>query len=269
MPIPFGHRCYAGDWRGNSVYARVLRWMKAIHDIAYQRDSILAEYEPKLIQTLNSKPGATANWINNNSRDNKELDPFGSNLFINQEGESTQFLFLSSDATAQHTKAIEDNELKVIKGSGIPELFFGAIATGNHASTDADKQIAIEYINCIRNELTKGTIQLVEQSLKILAFMRFTRAPEVTIQWGNLSLMSENQKAQMISTYASAINMILNNKTISDEGAFYFTKKLFPDFPAEDPKQFIAELNNMGFLNWNSRRKAEGKQSENINNSAG
>jgi len=246
MPIPFGHRCYEGSWRGNSVYARVLRWMKAIHDIAYQRDTILAEYEPKLIQTLNSKEGAVAKWIQNNEEDN-ELDPFGRKLFLNQEGESTQFLFLSSDATAQHTQAIKDNELKVIKGSGIPELFFGALATGNHASTEADKLLALDHIKGIRNELTKGTQQLINQSLKILAFMRFTQPPQVSIQWGNLSLMSENQKAQIISAYASAIVPILNNKAISDEGAFYFTKKLFPDFPADNPERFMKEINNMGF----------------------
>jgi len=248
MPVPFGHRCYENEWRGNSVYARVLRWMKAIHDIANQRDSILAEYEPKLVQTLNAKEGATAKWIQNNSTDNKEeLDPFGRKLFLNQEGESTQYLFLNSDATAQHTQAIKDNELKVIKGSGIPELFFGALATGNHASTEADKLLALDHIKGIRNELTKGTQQLINQSLKILAFMRFTQPPQVSIQWGNLSLMSENQKAQIISAYASAIVPILNNKAISNEGAFYFTKKLFPDFPAENSDQFIAGLNNMGF----------------------
>ena len=248
LPIPFGHRCYENDWRGNSVYARVLRWMKAIHDIAYQRDSILSDYEPKLIQTLNSKEGSTANWIKNNTTEsNTEFDPFGRKLFLNQEGESTQFMFLSSDATAQHTAAIKDNELKVIKGSDIPELFFGALATGNHASTEADKLLTLDHIKGIRNELTKGTQQLVNQSLKILAFMRFTQPPKVSIQWGNLSLLSENQKAQIISAYASAIMPILNNKVISKEGAFFFTKKLFPDFPAENPDQFMTGLNNMGF----------------------
>ena len=246
MPIPFGHRCSSGDWRGNSVYARVLRWMKAIHDIAYQRDTILAEYEPKLIQTLNGKT-SIANWIQNNTTENEELDPFGRKLFLNQEGESTQFLFLSSDATAQHTQAIKDNELKVIKGSGIPELFFGAIATGNHASTETDKLLALDYIKGIRNELTKGTQELINQSLKILAFMHFTQPPQVSIRWENLSLISENQKAQLISAYSSAIVPILNNKAISNEGAFYFTKKIFPDFPAENPDQFIEGLNKMGF----------------------
>ena len=156
-------------------------------------------------------------------------------------------MFLSSDATAQHTAAIKDNELKVIKGSDIPELFFGALATGNHASKEADKLLTLDHIKGIRNELTKGTQQLVNQSLKILAFMRFTQPPKVSIQWGNLSLLSENQKAQIISAYASAIMPILNNKVISKEGAFFFTKKLFPDFPAENPDQFMAGLNNMGF----------------------
>jgi len=246
MPVPFGHRCYEGDWRGNSVYARVLRWMKSIHDIAYKRDEILSDFEPKIIQKVND----VTKWINNNTPPNETgknvtIDPFSKNLFINTEGEETSFMFLSSDATAQHTAAIKDNELKVIKGSGIPELFFGALATGNHASTETDRLLALEHVKGIRRELTKGTEELVSQSLKILAYMRFTQPPKVTIRWGNLSLLSEMQKAQVMGAYASAVVPMLGNGAISKEGAFYFTKELYPEFPAEDAEHYLAGLNEM------------------------
>jgi hypothetical protein len=246
IPIPFGHRCFAGDLRGNSVYARVLRWMKAIHDIAYKRDGILSEFEPKIIQRVK---GSIKIWLQNNKEglniSDSNIDPFASSFFVNQEGEETNFLFLSSDATAQHTAAIKDNELKVIKGSGVPELFFGAIATGNHASTDADTLLAIEHIKGIRRELTKGTQQLINQSLKILSYMRFTQPPQVSIQWGNLSLQSESQKAQNMNTYASAMTQLLRDGSVSKEGAFFLTKGLYPDYPAEDPQHFMDGLNDM------------------------
>ena len=246
MPIPFGHRCYEGEWRGNSVYARVLRWMKAIHDIAYKRDGILSDYTPKIVQKV---VGSVKNWIANNTIDlgirEEKIDPFSRDFFINRENETTEFLFLPSDATAQHTAAIKDNELKVIKGSGIPELFFGAIATGNHASTETDRLIALEYIKGIRRELTKGTQQLINQSLKILAYMRYTHPPQVSIQWGNLSLMSEMQKAQVMGAYTSAIVPLLREGAVSPEGAFWFTKELYPEFPAENADHFITGLDEM------------------------
>jgi hypothetical protein len=247
MPIPFGRNCYENEWRGNSVFGRVLRWLKSIHDIAYKRDEILSEYEPKIVQTVKDAPTWMKNNTPPNERGNKDfvLDPFGNKLFVNQEGDKTEFLFLSSDATSQHTAAIKDNEQKVIKGSGIPELFFGALATGNYASTETDRLLALEYVKGIRRELTKGTQDLVNQSLTILAFMRFTQPPQVSIQWGNLSLLSESQKAQIMGAYGSAMVQLMGNGAISPEGAFYFTKELYPEFPAEDAAHFMSGLDEM------------------------
>jgi len=247
LPIPFSHRCYEGEWRGNSIYARSLRYMKAIHDIAYKRDEILADFEPKLIQTVKN----VEKWMSNNTPPDQKgsknvvIDPHRMRLVVNQEGEETRFEFLPSDATAQHTAAIKDNELKVIKGSGVPELLYGAIATGNHASTETDIFIALDHIKGIRRELTKATQQLINQSLQILAFMHFTQPPQVSIQWGNLSLMSEEQKARVMSTYAAAIVPLLGNGAISKEGAFFFTKELYPGFPAEDAVHYMEGLSAM------------------------
>jgi hypothetical protein len=246
MPVPVGHNCYEGEWRGNSVFGRVLRLLKSNHDINYKRDEILSEYEPKIIQKVKD-PQA---WIKNNTppgQDIKDLtlDPFASKLFVNQEGEETNFLFLSSDATSQHTAAVKDNEQKIIKGSGIPELFFGALATGNYASTETDRLLALEYVKGIRRELTKWTQELVNQSLKILAFMRFTQPPQVSIQWGNISLLSEAQKAQVMGAYAQAIGSLMSGGSVSPEGAFYFTKELYPEFPAEDAAHFMTGLDEM------------------------
>jgi len=246
LPIPFGYRCYEGDWRGNSVYARVLRWMKSIHDIAFKRAEVLTEFEAKVIQTVKN----VQTWLRNNTDEiNKspdvEIDVFERKFVINGEGEDTKYLYLPTDATAQHTAAIQDSELKVIKGSGTPELFFGALATGNHASTEAQTHLVLEHIKGIRRDLTKGAIQLVNQSLKILAFMRFTQPPQVSVQWGNLSMLSVSQKAQVMSAYASAIVPLLGNGAISKEGAFYLTKELFPEFPADTPDYFMAGLDEM------------------------
>ena len=245
MPIPFGHNCYEGDWRGNSVYGRVFRLMKSNHDIAYKRDEILTEFEPKLIQQVKN----AAAWMKNNTTEigieEKNIDPFSRKLFLNMEGEDTKFLYLPGDATDQHTKALENNELKIVKGSGVPELFFGAIATGNHASSETDRLLALDYVRGIRRELTKGTQEIVNQSLCILAFMRFTQPPQVSIQWGNISLLSEAQKAQVMGAYAQAIVPLLGNGAISPEGAFYLTKELYPEFPAEDKDHFMAGLDEM------------------------
>jgi len=245
MPVPFGHNCYEGEWRGNSVFARVLRLLKEMHDISYTRGEILSEFVPKIIQTVNN----VKQWKENNTKhlgiEEETIDVFGRKLFANQIDEKTEFVSLPSDATASHTQALQDIERKVMKGSGIPELFFGTLATGNYASTETDRLLALEHVKGMRRELTKGTQELVRQSLKILAFMRFTQPPEVSIQWGNLSLLSELQKAQVMGGYASAIAPLLRDGAVSPEGAFWFTKELYPEFPAEDAGHFMAGLDEM------------------------
>ena len=243
MPIPFGHNCYEGDWRGNSVFGRVLRWMRANHDIAYKLIEILSEFTPKIIQGVKD----VGSWKHNNTPKGADpssftIDPFAQKMFVNQENEKTEFLFLPGDATSQHIAALQDCERKIIKGSGIPELFFGALATGNYASTETDRLLALDYVRGIRRELTKGAQEIVNQSLTILAFMRFTQPPQVSIQWGNISLLSEAQKAQVMGAYAQAIVPLLGNGAISPEGAFYLTKELYPEFPAEDKDHFMAGL---------------------------
>jgi len=245
MPVPFGHNCYEGDWRGNSVFARVLRLLKESHDIAYKRGEILSEFEPKVVQNVKDPKTWQHNNTTKTEKETKEIDIFSHRMLLNQDSDTTTFLFLPGDATSQHTATLQDNELKIIKGSGVPELFFGALATGNHASTDADKLLVLDYIGSLRRELTKGTQELVNQSLAILAYMRFTQPPRVSIQWGNLSMMSETEKAQVMSTYASAIVPLLGNGAISKEGAFYLTKELYPEFPVESADHFMAGLDAM------------------------
>jgi len=246
MPVPFGHNCFEGEWRGNSVFGKVLRHLKTSHDIEYKRDEILSDFDPKIIQQVKD----VGTWVKNNTppgTDPKsvQFDPFGHRFFVNLEGETTTFAALTADATSQHTVALKDKELKIIKGSGVPELFFGALATGNHASTDTDKLLVLDYIGGLRRELTKATQDIVNQSLMILAYMRFTQPPQVSIQWGNMSMLSEMEKAQVMGAYSSAIVPLMNNGAISPEGAFWLTKKLYPEFPAEDAEHFMSGMDKM------------------------
>jgi hypothetical protein len=241
IPIPFGHDCWEGEWRGNSVFAKVLRTLKSSHDIAYKRDEILSEFDPKIVQTVKD----VSFWIKNNtegigSRD-KEFDPFGHKLFVNQEGEKTEYIGLPGGID-QYTNALKDNQLKIIMGSGMPELFFGQIATGNMASSDTDVRLAIEHTKGLRRELAKGTEELINQTLSILAYMRFTSPPKVTITFGTMNMLSTMQKAQVLSTYAAAISSLLQTGSVTPKGAYFLTKEIYPDYPAKDEQEFMAGL---------------------------
>jgi hypothetical protein len=245
LPIPFGHNCWEGEWRGNSVFAKALRILKSSHDIAYKRDEILSEFDPKIVQTVQDVQA----WIKNNTEGvgsaGKEFDPFGRKLFVNQNGESTSYIGLPSGTIDQYTNALKDNQLKIIMGSGIPELFFGQIATGNMASSDTDVRLAAEYVKGVRRELMKGTEELINQSLSILAYMRFRSPPKVTVAFGTMNMLSAMQKAQVLGAYAAAMSALLQTASVTPKGAYFLTKEIFPDYPVKDENDFLDGLSEM------------------------
>ena len=247
MPIPFAHDCWEGQWRGNSVYSRIIRLIKDNHDIRRNRDAILSQYKPKLVQTSTD----INEWIKNNRNIGTSnggatrFNPFAADFVLNANGDQTSLLFLSSDATSQHTQAMADNEKAIMIASGIPEIFWGMIATGNAASTDSQIIAGVNFIKEIQRELTKSYAQLLNQSAHILAWVKFGQAEAIKVNWNSLDMTSAQGKAQIMATYAGSISSMLSNGSISKEGAVYFTKLLYPDFPIDDAASYISGLNEM------------------------
>ncbi|MCL2206412.1 MAG: hypothetical protein FWB82_07850, partial [Treponema sp.] len=124
IPIPFSHECKENEWRGHSIFGRNLRLLKSTHDIHLKRHEILARFNPKLVQ---STEGDGTAWIRNNYGDSGRIDdvnPFEDEFFINIKEEKTEFLYLNSDATRQHSEAINANNKLIILASGVPEIFW-------------------------------------------------------------------------------------------------------------------------------------------------
>jgi hypothetical protein len=246
MPIPFGHDCWESDWRGQSVYGRIIRLIADNHDIRRNRDGILAQFKPKIIQTSPSPD----RWIENNKRytaagGKEKYSPFEADFVLNAGEETTTYLNIGSDATAQHTHAIQENNKEIMIASGLPELLFGGLATGNYASTDSQIRAAVEYVKDIRREMTAAYQRLLNQSAHILSYMRFAPARTVEVKWGALDMTSPEQRGRIIGNYAAAIGALLSNGSISKEGALYFTKLMFEDYPVEDAAQYLAGINEM------------------------
>jgi hypothetical protein len=246
MPIPFGHDCWEAEWRGTSVYSRIIRLIADAHDIRRNRDEILALFKPKMKQ----KTSNVNAWLDNNKKHTisgmgKVYTPFEANFILNGVDEDTDIISIASDATTQHTAAIEDIRKEIMLASGLPELLFGGLATGNYASTDSQIRAAVEYIKDIQREMTKGYQLLLNQSAHILSYMQFKQPEAIAIRWGTLDMTSPEQQARIIASYASAISTMLGNGSISKEGALYFTKLMFEDYPAKDAQQYLDGINEM------------------------
>jgi hypothetical protein len=246
MPIPFGHDCWESDWRGQSVYGRIIRLIADNHDIRRNRDEILAQFRPKLIQTtVSPNRWKINNMEHTNAAKDEKYSPFEADFVLNAEGEKTEYLNIGSDATAQHTAAIQENNKEIMIASGLPELLFGGLATGNYASTDSQIRSAVEYVKEIQREMTLSYQRLLNQSAQILSYMKFEQAESIEVKWGTLDMTSPEQRSRIIGSYAGAISALLGNWSISKEGALYITKLMFEDYPAEDAQQYLAGINEM------------------------
>jgi hypothetical protein len=246
MPVPFATNCWESEWRGNSVYSRIIRLIQDNHNIRRNRDEILAQFKPKMVQTTKD----AGRWVKNNQRytvqgDEEKYSPFESDFVINIEGETTAYLNIGSDATIQHTAAIADNQKEIMIASGIPEIFWGGLATGNHASTESQIATGVYYIKELQREMSKAYKQLLNQSAHILSYMQFGEAEPIDVKWGTLDMTSPEQRARIIGTYAGAIGGLLSNGSVSKEGAYFFTKLMFEDYPAEDAQQYLDGINEM------------------------
>jgi hypothetical protein len=243
IPIPFGHECKETKWRGHSIFSRILRLFKTCHEIQLKRDQILSKFEPKLKQ----KTGNLSSWLDNNGfKSLDDVDPFDADFFINAgEGEETDFLYLSGDATRQHTEALADNYKRIIIGSGVPELFWGGLATGNHASTDTQKDLGVEYIRSLRREMNRPYTVAFNQSLTIMGAMENTRYSEVVNEWGHFEMVSREVQARIFSTFMQGLSLLIQNASMGYDDMLYFIKAFYPEGPVQTREQLKEAMTEM------------------------
>ena len=229
IPIPFSHEPKEDEWRGHSIFARNLRLFKSTHDIQRGRDGILSKFKPKLVQKTNNP----TDWLQNNGYNSiSDVDPFEDDFYINTgETEDTNFLHLPADATRQHTEAINANNKLIVIGSGVPELFWPGLATGNHASTDTQKDLGIAYIHGLRRELNRSFALLFNQTLTIKGFMEQTRYSEASNDWDQFEMVSKEVQARIFQMFTQGLGAIINNASMGYDDIKYFIDKFYPDMP--------------------------------------
>ena len=207
LPIPFSNETDESEIRGHSMFSRVLRDLKDYHDIDYRISTILAKFTPKMTQEVEN----IEVWLQNNmgTKDKAAITRFNMwerDLIINKRGlESTEFTFAPSDATGAHENALRRKFLKIVEGTGIPELFWGPLATGNHATTEEQWQQAINRVEEIRLQFAESYRALYRGSLNVLQAANADRyAGDIEITWNRLSSVSEKTRADILRSFGAA-----------------------------------------------------------------
>ena len=247
LPVNFPNEADEGDVRGWSVFARVIRDLKDYHDTDYRISETLTKFRPKQVQRVKDNNAST--WLANNVVEGESLTSLdvADNDFIINAGpdEDTDFIFLSEGATSALEKALERKFWKVVEGTGIPELFWGPLATGNHASTDTQLQQAVDYAIAKRKEFDTSWKALIVGSLRILAVARGETYKEFTLDWNRLEAVSPAMKSKIMLEFAQTLSTLTSSASCTETQAYELWKLNFPESKPgtfEEWKQGIKEM---------------------------
>jgi hypothetical protein len=246
LPVNFPNDADEGDIRGYSVFARVIRDLKDYHDIDFRASETLAKFRVKQVQTVASpETWRTENGLQDDGAFSS-LDIADNDFVLNRKDETTKYEFLSEGATSSLEKALERKFWKIVEGTGIPELFWGPLATGNHASTDIQLQQAVDFANDKRKEFSSSWQTLIAGSLRVLSIARGENYKGFEMGWNRLEAVSAEMKSQILLRFAQAAQALVGSASCTPAQLFKLWELNFPESEPGEYADFIKGLTEMG-----------------------
>lgn len=251
LPVKFAHEADDISARGHAINEPVLCDLKDYHDIDTNVSRTVARFKPKQKQTV--AKGMVQDWRKNNGLEDDDAftgyDPLTADLILNQEGEETDYLHLPGDATAAAEKALERIFYKIFQGTNTPQMFFGEIATGNHASSDNDMQIMINEVQSCRDEVTDAFHELYAASMRIMSIVNMeTYDEDFTMEWNRLDSISAKDKSEILRNFCQALSAGLSSGAIGISQLYQLWKATYPEINLGTEDEFKAELIKTGNL---------------------
>ncbi len=247
LPIAFAHDAMEGEFRGCSEYSPYLRDLKDYHDIDYMRSTILTKFRPKQKQSVED----VKEWCKNNLGTDDvsqlaEYDVAESDLVINRFGkEETDYEFMPADATAPHEKALQNKFWKIFEGSRVPEMFWGGLAQGNHASADVQMQQLVTYVDDLRRGWNRPYADLYGASLRLLSLVRMETYQPFTMGWNRLEAISAEAKSQIFARFCQATASAIASGAMTKPMLYELWKQNYPELDPGTQDEFEAGITSM------------------------
>lgn len=244
LPLPNGHECDSGKWRGYSVIGRTMRLVKSYHDVFRNCIQVLSEFEPKWVQTTPD----VKQWLTNNGFDTTNgiveasRAAYGSHFQINLTTEKSEYVFMPSGVMEQYKTVLDFVRREIISGGSVPEIFYGNLATGNEASVASHINVMVAYINALRRENIAFYDDLFNQSLKIRGFIDGREYGTVHTSYEAVDLMSAKERADVFNTLAAGLVSINNSALMTEDDVFFIVKGFYPTLPEKEVETFKSNL---------------------------
>lgn len=203
MPVPFANEPDIGRMRGHSDLERIIPDLKTYHDVKLQWATVLAKMQPFVSQETEN----VNDWLRNNGFSSLiDVDKNNMDFIINLAGkEKTAFVF-PQGAGAEYEKYLNMAFYAIVQGSSIPEIAWGLVSTGNHASSEEQMERLMSYCRKKQRQHTKPwqavfrAVAAIEARANILA-----PASDITVEWNRLDALSETTKADIFAKVADSV----------------------------------------------------------------
>ncbi len=242
IPIPFANNADQGAVRGHSDYERIMPLLKQYHDLSDASAVALARYSPKLVINVR-EPGK---WVG----DNESIDVSEMDLFTLEPDEKVSLL--TPDRAAEPFLAKQKQLfLMILESVGIPEIFFGGMATGNHASVEESMTSLIKLVKSKQNAKNKAYIALFTASLIIQrrATLDTTPVAELMMRWGELDGISQKTKSEILTNFTTGISKAMQSNSITPQQMYELWRSTYPKETENDYEAFLENLKSTAALN--------------------
>jgi len=233
MPIPFAKDVLDGSVRGESVYTRLLSDLKNYHDIDLKWSEDLVKFNVKMIQEVEDVDA----WFTRNAQlgDPSELDVASTDFILNKHGEEDTKFESGSAANVAYMQKLQQIFYKLVQGSGLPEMVWGLISTGNHASAEEQMSVLVKSVEDDKSQCTEPAYQYFAACLRLKAgaTMQNTVA-DFEVEWNHMDAVSEDVKSQIFQRFADGINKLTANASVPKETVQKLFLELYPEATESD-----------------------------------
>ncbi len=232
LPIPFANNADFGNARGHSDYERILPLLTQYHDLGRASAVTLAKFKPKLVVKVD-KDGRK-DW------EKDDLDIESLDLMVVGPDDAVELL-TPDRSTDPYLKMQEQIFLTIIESIGIPELFLGGMATGNHASVEESMTSLIRLVRNKQNQKNRAYEALLTASLNIQRMVALNRQPagNVLMGWAELDAVSDKSKAEIFASFTKGIATAFASGVMTKAQAYGLWKQMFPGVTESTLEEYI------------------------------
>lgn len=235
LPVYFANEPEIGRIRGHSDLGRIIPDLKVHHDVRLKWVSNLTKMNPKLVQ----EGGSIADWmVNNGYASLADIDSASTDFIYNKSGlEKTSYL-TATGLGAEYMQFLQQNFWQIVQGSSIPELAWGLLASGNHASTEEQMERLMSYCRKKQNQHTGSWAIVFSAILALESRARMAGVPSsLSVQWNRLDALSEKTKSEIFQRIADAVAK-MTAAAVPGEIIHNKLKDFYPDDVMKEYQEF-------------------------------